>query len=330
MSIKFAVGEYVIVEQEKKHLVLVTDADPIESRGIIEHTRVTGEDMILEFSADDVVTCLGSDPKVGSVHGIRVEIWQRTLDTPLGECDFYYKPTKPFRESLKEAFEKMERRLKKWQCDRVLPVTLEVRLPKSAKSTTGMFTPQKGRDDTDLITLRPATDSHLDWLICHEFGHPIWQKLLPPKIKASWIKKYYSDVKLGEVSEEQCEDLLDLVIKTYMEGTAKRGHIEGLDDEDALKALGMCNGWVQEFHYLRPIDIEHLVRGGKEAFVRSLWPKGGVLTTDKEVRVTEYGNKTAEEWFAEALAMYYCGKSLPEDIHELLDKTINYLAKRGV
>ena len=154
--------------------------------------------------------------------------------------------------------------------------------------------------------------------------------MLPPKIKASWIKKYYSDVKLGEVSEEQCEDLLDLVIKTYMEGTAKRGHIEGLDDEDALKALGMCNGWVQEFHYLRPIDIEHLVRGGKEAFVRSLWPKGGVLTTDKEVRVTEYGNKTAEEWFAEALAMYYCGKSLPEDIHELLDKTINYLAKRGV
>ncbi len=327
MSIKYAVGDYVIVEQDKKHLVQVLDADPVESRGVIEHTRVTGEDLTLEFSEQDVVSCLGPKPKVGSVHGIRVEIWERTIETPLGECDFYYKPPKEFRASLTEAFDKMERRLKKWKCDSLLPVTLEVRVPKG-KATTGWYHPHKGRDGTDKIILHPASDSTLNWLICHEFGHPIWQKLLTTKIRAAWVRKYYADVKLGEVGPEDCENLLEAILAAKDGNHMKVREIASDLDDDALDQLEMCMGWMKDFHYLRPVDVMTLALGGHEKLIRKIWPKGAVMTTDKEVRVSEYGNKNAEEWFAEALAMHYCGMSLPEDIKELLDKTLAYLKGR--
>lgn len=327
MSISYAVGDYVIVEQDKKHLVLVTSSDPHESRGIIERTRVTGEDLVLEFEASNVVSCIGSDPKVGTVHGIRVEIWKKTVETPLGECDFYYKPLKEWREQFFDALDKFHTQLRRWNVVKeIAPVTLELRLPKG-KNTTGMYSPLKGRDGLNLITLRPATDSHLRHLIAHEFAHPIWQMLLPPKIQASWIKKYYSDVKVTEIDPKESKSILAAMIGSM---TSRNEDDEEPEvDEDTQEAAAVCMRWIQDYHYLRKQDVATLVATGNEKLVEKIWPThGGVLMTDKEVRVTEYANKNAEEFWAECVALHYSGQLLPADIQTLLDKTLIYLKQR--
>ncbi len=326
MSIQYTNGDYVVVEQEKKHLVLVTQDDPNGSRGIIEHTRVIGENLVLEFDARDVLSCLGPDPKAGTVHGIRVEIWKKTLDTPLGECDFYYKPDKDWREQFMDETDKMMNKLRKWRVQEIAPVTLELRLPKG-KNTTGYYHPYKGRDELDLIQLRPASDSGLKHVISHEFAHPIWQKLLTGKIRASWIKRYYSDVKVTEIEASDSKKLLEALLQA---ADVRDGDDDEVDvDEEMLEFGDVCMRWIQDYHYLRKRDIETLLATGNDKLVTKIWPtQGGVLMTDKEERLTPYANKNPEEFFAEAVALHYSGKLLPDDVEGLLEKTFAYLKSR--
>ncbi len=56
------------------------------------------------------------------------------------------------------------------------------------------------------------------------------------------------------------------------------------------------------------------------------WPKT-VELSEKKVIISDYAKRSPEELFAEAFALNFVGKKLPQKLHDLLDKHMRTLVK---
>jgi hypothetical protein len=318
--INYQDGDYIIVETTKKHLVKVGTADPDESRGILESSMVSGEHEVIEFKAEHVLSNLGAKPKIGTVHGVKVEPWIKTFDTAVGECDVYYRPldVKVFKHMIESEAEAMHDLLVKWKLHKLAPVQLELRLAKGKKLAQGMFSYGKGRGELDIIVCRPQDTYSMRFLLLHEFGHAIWSHCLRDDVKARWIKKYHSSVDVETFDGGLCLRLLeDMLAFEDMLPSEYGGQLE---EEAEVSAYQNILGWIESNHGLREQDLNVLHRVGAEDMIRKVWPES-VTNSDKRVLVSEYAKKNAEELWCDSLAYGKTGL-IPEDIADMVERTL--------
>lgn len=315
--IGYSLNDFVLVEvATRKELILVTTAGD-DSRGILETSRVTGENLIVDFEPHQVVSNLGARPKLGSSYGVKVEPFVKSFDTDLGQCDVYFLPAQPkaFKEEVEEAATGMAALLKQWKMSVLSPVQLEMRYTKGTK-TRGMFHALKGRGELDLIVCRHQ-DGLLPYLLAHEFGHSIWFRKIRNSIKAKWVRKYHTGAIVEHVDSKTCaalmRDMLDY------EDMIPSEYAGALDEEDA-SAYERCLAWIEYNHGIRPKDLDVLRLDDDEAKIEELWPQH-VTVADMETLVTEYGMKNAEEFWCECLANYVIGK-LSDDLHTMVERTL--------
>ncbi len=322
--IGYSPSEYVIVEMDKrKELILVTTAGE-DSRGILESTRVTGENTVVDFDSTQVMSNLGARPKLGTSYGVKVEPFVKTFETDLGDCDVYFLPAHPkaFKEEVEEAAASMASLLKQWKVAELAPVQLEMRYTKGTK-TRGTFHALKGRGELDLIVCRHQ-DGLLPYLLTHEFGHSIWFRKLRNSIKAKWVRKYHTGAVIEEVDSKTCQGLMQDMLD--YEDMLPSEYTGALDEESAA-AYERCLVWIEYNHGIRPRDLDILRLDEDVDKIEELWPKH-VTVADMETLVTEYGMKDVEEFWAESLANYVVGK-LSDDLYEMVERTLKSSAKSG-
>ncbi len=331
MAISYNSDDFVIVEQHgKKFLVLVTNNAEDSSQGILESSRPTGDDEKIEFGQDDVITNLGPRPKIGTVHGIRVEPWFKTIETPLGECEIYFRALKEFRDVFLAGVDTVSTALKKRGLRKAIaPVTLEARIPRG-KNSHGMYYFGKGRDGLDKIVIQAHSEDALHHLLYHEFAHAIWSRLMSDKAKAAWVLKYHAEVDVTEVDTGRTADLLDAFLSSAGNTTMK-DFLDDLDSDDQ-DAFSMCLDWVHSYHFLNRDDMGILHRVESEAcqkLIREVWPSQ-VVSSDIQTRLTDYSTKKADEFWAEAFALFMTNKkSVPDDVAELVQRTLTFAQRRA-
>ena len=325
--IKYTQGDYIIVGRTKGKRALLVAAkriDDLEGQGILESSRVTGDDTIVDFKNVDVAANLGPNPGACSVMGVKVEPYFRSFDHAMGTVDFYFKADKKFKEALEEALDACEEKWEELKLGKLCSFQFEVRQPKSPKSIHGYFHAYKGRDDLDLMVIRGDTEHQplLPHLLHHEFGHAIWCHKFTDTQRANWIELYASATETSLVTGKDSRRLYD----SWIESEDDISTWYGSQEEDDQTSYDNLISHIESTFKVRSKDVEVLRTKARTTTLEMLWPES-VVIGDQQTLVTEYAKRNAEEFWCEAFALYMTGMKLPKSVEPRMLKTLDWIQK---
>jgi hypothetical protein len=325
--IRYTAGDYIIVGKTKgKRALLVANkkVDDLEGSGILESSRVTGDDTSVDFKNVDVVANLGPDPGACSVMGVKVEPYYRSFDHAMGTVDFYYRTDKKFKEHLERALDICYDKWRDLKLTKLCTFQFEVRKPKSPKSIHGFFHAYKGRDELDLMVIRADSEHQplLTHLLHHEFAHAIWQHKFTDTQKANWIELYASSTETSLVTGKDSRRLYDSWISSEDDIDT---WFQSQEEEDQTSYTNLV-GHIFDTFRVRGIDIDILRAKARVATLENLWPES-VVIGDQQTLTTEYAKRTSEENWAESFALHMTGVMLPKSVESLMKNTLDWIVK---
>ena len=326
--------DFVIAKigEKKKDLLFVTklSKDGLSLSGVTEKTRHTEDPKDFEIQINDVLANLGPKPKKGTVHGVKVEIFRKSVDIPnWGNSDWYTLPPKELQLRIKEAFAKAFTIIKKHGLIGVLPVNIEIH-PSTGKMA-GCYKCSK-KDPTefpDVLTLFPRTEKEkeekLDFLyiILHEYAHGIDFRLFhSPKGKAQWIKLYNEMFELKKISEEDLENMYESLVAA---DSSVEEFKKSLSDDFEIRLFKNILKYIQKSYHLGPRDLNVLL-ATKDPLLKDIFPDHEEVIDIDTTYVTAYATKKVAEFFAESVSFYLQGKKLPKNVTTLVEKTLQSIA----
>ena len=289
-----------------------------------------------------ILANLGPDPVPGNVYG--TDLTARYMGRKKIDADvtlhIFTKPSRENLESLLSGFRNVVRkRLEKLKLTGLLNenVVYELR-PKNGKGV-GYFYTSNNPDKPHRIVYCPEALKHYTapHLIAHEFGHLIEWKLREYRsLWAAWQVIHAHTVYPDYVTAEDTTHLLTSCIAVRDEHAKADVPAKGatptirawrasLEDDDRPKAAAVLR-WLNQHRRVRPHDLETLLNLGKDDLIKKLWPSERIETKHSiKPLLTEYATESMSETFAEALALSFCGKKLPDTVQKLLDKTLTTL-----
>jgi hypothetical protein len=315
------IDDYIVVSQGKKNFI-----GKVVKEGTIKLTppKVPEETEYLQYLPNEVIAILGDNPKIGgTVYWCKFEPHLKTMvHDGFGDIHWFFKPLKPFRDQLNQVLDKVFSIMEENKLSSVFPLNVEMRVPSGKYTGTYRYT---GRDKTeypDTMTLKPKEGDQLNYVVLHELGHAVWYRLLTHrhKIRARWIKLYHRAITVTEVGAKDVNRILQ-GIKSQDDGGLVSDYRGQLSEEDQL-IFDACVSYVYDYHSIDLIGLDTLLAGDED--IDNLWPDT-VKLSDMEVQLTEYAQKSVEEYFAEAFSLHFSGKKLPSVTSQLLEKTLQAL-----
>lgn len=329
-----AVHDYVIGDDgKKKWLLQVSSVADGRVFGTLDKDRAYNPQSA-EFTNKQIIATLGHNPPQGSVFGIHIEPFRRTLEHPdWGDVHWFVNMKKDDKLVLREALTRVAKLLKKRGLFHFVAegnLNTEIYAPKG--KWTGMYIcAHRGDVAADKMQLRPKAGIANDYTVAHESGHGVWFRLLDEKWRARWVRFYNKFCKEVEHDQELIGQLRDDFIKDEIPIKDFRSQL----DPDQTALFDLIIDAIKANHRLTTRHLDMLITNGYGEEFRDLWPES-VEDTDFEIPVSDYGTTKPEELFAEAFAFWLLGRSipadpndeaskprkLPESVQKLMDKTI--------
>ncbi len=313
---KLTNGDYIILDLVRSHLAKVVNAEK-PYQAILEKDR-EGEFTKLspiEFKMSEVLANLGRSPKAGSVHGVKVEPLFRTEESK------FFSTIRVYQDMADERFLAFRREMitfiktvKQKKLDGV-QIELEVR-PVAGKYAG--FYKHRPKQSTDIMCVRPneALDG-LQYVFSHEYGHAVHSRMMSKTLWLKWIKQYHNHISITAI-----EDAELVQIREDIEGI--RSVADYLKDctDETKPIIRACLKYVSQVHGLGKHHVESML--GSDESLERIWPSALELSS-KDMVISEYAEKSPEEFFAECFAFHFLGRTLPKSIASLMEKTLSNL-----
>lgn len=307
--------DYLVVlnpETNKKVLVKVIDSKKQTAKVVDKTAAFSGTKQIITYDEDTVLAWLGPNPKYGNVFGVKVEPYINKLELKPYDTIYLFRDLNTTEENLllkdlKACADKM-RQLK---LDGIFPLEVEVR-EKSGMYVGLAKVQYNGEDIEKIMTLKPHSFSDsLRPTIYHEFGHFIWDLFLTEKYKAKWTRLYVNNVKVKTANSHIIENITADVKKNGI------SIVEDYSDDYSLVSDAIID-YITDYHTLTYKQLLLLSNQGYD--VTEYFPTH-VELVDHETTITDYADKSVEEYFAEAFSFYMTGQKLPKKVNLLMNKT---------
>lgn len=318
-------GDFLIVEATKRCLIKVKDVDGKTITGLSQHMKRTADGKYekrptLTVKARDVIVNLGQAPLPGKVYGVNIEPLYKKVDTnTCGQILFFVDMDDAHTKKTKNALIRVFKKMKKKRLGGV-PCEIEIRRPEGKYSGWYHFLPKA---ENDVLCIKPnfdmMTPADMEYVIAHEYAHGVWFRMLRQENIAAWIELYDQHMALASASEEDLKEILE---EAMGEGGIRQ-YMKSCDD-DTLPIVKACLRQIRSLHGVDRKHLDLLVRSGRS--IEEYWPTY-VEFSDKNVIVSEYAQKSPEEFFAEAFAFWFTGKSIPKEVRRLLERSLSQLVR---
>lgn len=302
------------------------------------HGRVERNPHIKEVTVsaqrNEVLLNLGKHPKPGKVYGFdlgRLYLGSREHHA-FGEFHFFTNPEEKTTESLWNSLDTVSEKLTKHRLAGLLelPCVFEV-VPKHGKHS-GLYTHPKNLEKTPAQLsisvgeeiLEHASIGNYTYVVLHELGHLMHFQCLAeyPKLNAQWVELFSSTIGPTYVEAERCLEIGKTLLANTEMGL--RGfHSEA--DEDTKGDLKLILKWLREIKGVTSKEIDLLLQADTKSATKAFkanWPVVDIMSKGLKPVITEYATVNYRETFAEAFAFYMCGKKLPAEVTELVEKSI--------
>ena len=317
-------GDYVVVNESGKRKLIQIEA--IGDKTIIGTYEKDRQQNPTEATAlkTDILAVIGPNPPTGSVFGVRVEPYFRTMHhDDWGEIHFYCKPSKQHWQAIRAGFSAS------WSVLDSMGLTgfvkksnLRLEVKSSLGKNAGMYyARQKGENINDLMFIRLQETTHPDLykeVILHEAGHGIFFRLFTPQQRVTWIKLHAN---FAQFSIHTKEDVLRIRKKYLVNRQFIKDFAASLEDAEAL-LFHECIGHICASYRLAAHNIDELMDANEIELLSEMWPKKELDYTDFENAITEYASKNHKELMAEAFRIWCTTKKLPSPIHAVLEKQL--------
>lgn len=311
--------DYIIVRNGAKNILCLA-INPERNRAVIDKTLAHDETKYVEYDEKSLVANLGKKPLAGQkVYGVSIEPFNRIVDTDIGQMFLFRKLNKLERKALMSAIKRTYSKMKSLGLD-VFPITEIVVRPKHGKYAGSYTFRVKMSEVTDSIQLHPETFDDVKYnayILYHEFGHAVWYKRIPMKLKAKWIVMYEKRIEQLNILKDRLTPMLDDILS--YEGTLMEYQKE-LEEEDRLVLKEVLSNY-KRYHKLDMRALSILMSEDKDTFA-SMWPKRASIISSIKEDISAYAMVSPEELFAECFAFYMTGKMLPKDATKLLEKSL--------
>ena len=311
----------VLSNTNKAQLVRCTLAEDDSYRGTLEAKRALGEkDALTDFVLSDVVANLGRRPRLGTVHGVKIEPLVARLSSPSKmwtEIRLHQFLTPEQKEELQKTLAETTSKLKTLGLG-ILRCELEIRQPSGKYAGFYKF---RAKAETDILCIKPEENlENFQYMLCHEAAHGMWNRMLTAKTRIKWIQLYHEYIQLQEVAEGELQSILEGIVAA----TSVRDYLKEDENVENIPIVKDALRHIQRVHGLGKHHLELALNGGED--ISAYWPTALELST-KEEAVSEYSTKSPEEFFAETFSFHACGRKLPKKVQSLLDTTMSRLKK---
>lgn len=303
----------------KPMLAKCTSAKEKEYKARLENKRTDDDkDAFVDFRLSDVMSNLGRRPKIGSVHGVKIEPLVSREPSPSKmwqDIRVYQFLDETQKAALLAEVASVTKKLRQYGLG-ILRCELEVRQKSGKYSGYYKYRPKA---DTDILCIKPEENLEgFQYVLAHESAHGVWSRMLQPKTRIAWIQMFHDYITLQEVLEEELTAILDGVtsatsIRDYLKDTPDDGPLI----KDILKHI-------QRVHGLNKSHLELALNNSES--IEIYWPTAIELSS-KETAISDYSMKSPEEFFAEAFAFHICGRKIPKKIQALLDSTLSTMKR---
>ena len=314
---------YAIIKYKgKPKLAFVLNAK--SRQAVLDETLHSDEPVNFTYDKDQVLASLGESPAPGSIYGIKVEPYQKTVETTAyGPIHFFRKLDKKQSTALRKSLKKVYSLFDKKASIDFLPLHgIHVR-NKRGKWAGSYKAQTKGSERKDIITFHTEDFTDLnftEYLIAHEFAHGIWYRCMPYKLRARWIKLYDKRMKLSQIDQDYLVDMLEALI-SYEGGLG--AYLKEVADDDERLILKEVLNYFKKHHSLTRDNVELLIEYDSDTLA-NIWPPLALLT-EKRSDVSQYASTKVEEFFAESIAYHLTGKILPKDVTKAVVGTLKQI-----
>ena len=314
-------GDFIVLKiGNRPQLACCTHAEEKEFKGRLERTRDQDDkDSAVEFRASDVVANLGKRPRYGTVHGIKVEPLVTRLPSQSKmwqDIRVYQFLDKQQLKVLADEIASATAELRKFGLG-ILRCELEIR---QKSGTMAGYYKYRPKAETDILCCKP--EENLEgflYIMGHEAGHGMWNRMLTPRIRLKWIHLYHEYITTQEVADAEMQAVLAEIVAA----SSIRDYLKEADD-DSLLIVKDALRHIQRVHGLGRHHLELALNNNDD--ITPYWPTALELSS-KEEAITKYGSKNPEEFMAEAFGFHVCGRKIPRKIEGLLDQTLSKLKK---
>lgn len=313
-----------------------SSGDSDEIHGRVERTPHIKE-VSVSASPKDIVINLGKKPFPGKVYGYdlsRLYLGSRE-HSAFGDIHFFTRPEEKSVDSLWNALDNVAERLRKNGLSKLLelPCVYEV-VPKHGKYA-GMYhhpkdvekTPGRVSISVGQEVLEAASIGNYTYVMAHEIGHLAHFQCLAdyPKLNAQWVEMFSRTIGPSKVSGERCYEIGKTLLANPEMGL--KGFSAEADDETKAD-LKLILKWLREIKNVKSKEIDLLLQADSKTAIKTFkatWPTVDILSKGLKPSVTEYATVSWRELFAEAFAFYVCGKKLPMEVTELMEKSLSII-----
>jgi hypothetical protein len=318
VMIEIKSDDYIIVNHRGRNKLCLAMGN--KTTAVIEKSLMTDEPENIQYKPEDVVCNLGPDPRQGSYLGVKVNPYQRTVETKqFGPIHLFCKVPKEDMTALKKAMKAVHSKFSKEASVSFLPLNAINLYPKKGKYAGSYTATAKGGEIKDSIALHPESYSdaiYNEYLVAHEFAHGFFIRCVPMKIRSKWMALYQKRLKLSSIKKDKLNQLLEDVIASDDGFSAYAKQIESEEDRLILKEVV---GYYKRNHRMTPRDID-LMLAYDSSSMASLWPTSAKLVNERP-DISTYSLKNVDEFFAESIAYYFAGKMVPKDVLKAIEFT---------
>lgn len=325
-------GDFVIVKDKTRKLLIQVSS---VADGIVTGTRDKDRaynPQTAQCTVKDIMVNLGSDPELGSVYGVALEPFRKTIRHPQwGDVHLFHKLTAAQLREIKLALDRSFKDLTKLKIDGLLDagnIAIEVR-PRKGKNRGMYYWKQKGDTAADRLLFRVFDDPEKDLsslfreCIAHEMGHALYWRGMTRKTRAKWLRLFEEFCSFSEHSAADVQRIGKKFLHSFTHVKEFRNSMaQDETQEDQVILFDSCIAQLCGDHRMSVVEINGAIDGEDSALIQSLWPKKELRYSDFEEELGEYAMTNVKEFFAEAMRLYVIGTKLPQKIRSAMEATL--------
>jgi hypothetical protein len=321
---KLASDTYCIIEYNgRNHLALVTSVTASTAK-VFLNSEMEKDDTInsITIPLEQVIASLGITPKLGSVHGVKVEPFLHSEDIEgWGSASYYRVVPKKEKKWMYQALERTFDVLEENGLTAFLPVRLEIRTHQG--KYLGYYKHSKKEEIPSALCLMPpdfnAEPEELDAIIYHEAAHGIWYSSVSSALRSQWTRMFEKRIKSKTIKQKE----LDAILQSLYEygGSIKDFAKDEVDDNEQL-IIKEALVYMKKVYRLSADHVENLLQEDDDRLDK-YWPTQQDLSKAMP-DISDYSLKSTDEFFAEGFSIYmtYGAKDLPKDVAKLMKETL--------
>jgi len=322
---KIEIGSYLVFNHgDSKMLGQVEGIGDTTVDCVLEKNRQNAPERKTIRQAE-ILAVLGKKPPVGSVFGVSVEPYWRTLEhDDWGDIHFYARPEKDHVKAIMSGLTSAWKILAREKLTGFKDAAnLRVEIRDTRGKNLGMYYfKQKGENALDRMFFRVQEHAEADLyreVILHESGHGVFYRLMTLQQRTEWIKLHKH---FAQFARHTKEDVISMRGKFARQKLFIKDFLESLENEADEMLFLECLANVRMNFRLKNKHIDELVEVGAMKEIASMWPKEALDYTNFEMAINEYASTSPQELMAEAFRLYHTKRELLPAIKSVMEKQL--------